>query len=116
METNSLKLYSAYAILALLILRLLANRFKRGLRDIPGPAIAKYSRLWKFYSVWKGDHHLTEIDLHRKHGSLVRIGPNHISVGDPSAISTIYGLNRGFTKVCTLRRSTSHRRRASNSK
>ncbi|KAJ6004050.1 hypothetical protein N7522_005695 [Penicillium canescens] len=98
MEINSLKLYSAYVILAVLLLRLLTNRYKRGLRDIPGPTLAKYSRLWKLHSVWKGDHHLTDIDLHRKHGPLVRIGPNHISVGDPNAIPIIYGLNKGFTK------------------
>jgi hypothetical protein len=49
--------------------------------------------------VWKGDHHNTAIDLHRKYGPLVRIGPKHISVGDSSAIPIIYGLNKGFTKV-----------------
>jgi hypothetical protein len=116
METNSLKLYSAYVILVVLLLRLLTNRYKRGLRDIPGPTLAKYSRLWKLHSVWKGDHHLTDIDLHRKHGPLVRIGPNHISVGDPNAIPIIYGLNKGFTKVCAIHVSKSHRRRDGNAK
>ena len=85
--------------LGVVILRLVTNRFKKGLGDIPGPALAKWTRLWKLHSVWKGDHHLASIDLHKKHGSLVRIGPNHISVGDPDAIPIIYGFDKGFTKV-----------------
>ncbi|GIK05161.1 hypothetical protein Aspvir_009263 [Aspergillus viridinutans] len=95
---SSLKAHAAYLVIAVVILRLITNRFRRGLAGIPGPAIAKWTRLWKLQSVWKGDHHNTAIDLHRKHGPLVRIGPKHISVGDPSAIPIIYGLNKGFTK------------------
>ncbi|KAJ5619145.1 hypothetical protein N7510_003129 [Penicillium lagena] len=98
-SSHSLKIYAVCIILAVFILRLLSNRYKRGLHDISGPALAKYTRLWKLYNVWKGDHHNTAIDLHRKHGSLVRIGPKHVSVGDPSAIPIIYGLNKGFTKT-----------------
>jgi len=93
------KAYIGYIILVLLVLRLLTNRFRRGLVGIPGPKLASFTALWKLYSVWKGDHHNTEIRLHRKYGPLVRIGPNHISVGDPKAIPVIYGLNKGFTKV-----------------
>ncbi|KAL5040821.1 hypothetical protein BDW71DRAFT_33319 [Aspergillus fruticulosus] len=86
-------------ILALLTLRLLWRRFGSGLRGIPGPALAKCTRFWKLHSVWKGDHHLTEISLHRQHGPLIRIGPRHVSVADPKAIPVIYGLNKGFTKT-----------------
>ncbi|GIJ87091.1 hypothetical protein Asppvi_005994 [Aspergillus pseudoviridinutans] len=96
---SSFKAYAAYLVIAVVVLRLITNRFCRGLAGIPGPAIAKWTRLWKLHSVWKGDHHNTAIDLHRKHGPLVRIGPKHISVGDPSAIPIIYGLNKGFTKT-----------------
>ncbi|KAF7167617.1 hypothetical protein CNMCM6106_003096 [Aspergillus hiratsukae] len=96
---SSLKAYAAYLVIAVVVLRLITNRFRRSLAGIPGPAIAKWTRLWKLHSVWKGDHHNTAIDLHRKLGPLVRIGPKHISVGDPSAIPIIYGLNKGFTKT-----------------
>lgn len=91
--------YVCYGVLAVVAVRLLANRFKSGLRSIPGPSLAKFTRLWKLHSVWKGDHHVTAIELHRKYGPLVRIGPKHISVGDADAIPIIYGLNSGFTKV-----------------
>lgn len=93
--------YPIYAFIAVLFL-LLRNRFRKGLSDIPGPALAKYTRLWKLHNVWKGDHHNTAIALHREHGHLVRIGPTHISVGDPKAIPIIYGLNKGFTKVIDI--------------
>lgn len=89
----------ALVFAGLYLLRLVYNRLRPGLRDIPGPTLAKYTRLWKAYSVWKGNHHLTEIDLHKKHGLMVRIGPKHVSFSDPAAIPTIYGLSTGFTKV-----------------
>lgn len=88
-----------FVLVGLITLRLLWRRFGGGLSGIPGPALAKVTRLWKLHSVWKGDHHHTEIKLHQKHGPLVRIGPRHVSVADPAAIPVIYGLNKGFTKV-----------------
>lgn len=99
---SSLSLLPTYCALLLLLgvlLRLLTNRFKPGLSHIPGPTLAKYTRLWKLYDVWKGDSHNTSIRLHRRYGDLVRIGPKHVSVGDPKAVPVIYGLNKGFTKV-----------------
>ncbi|KAE8330563.1 cytochrome P450 [Aspergillus sergii] len=84
-------------IVGLIVARLVTNRFR--LSGIPGPSLAAYTRLWKLYNAWKGDHHHTEIALHRKYGSLVRIGPRHISVSDPKAIPIIYGVNKGFTKT-----------------
>ncbi|KAL4878833.1 cytochrome P450 [Aspergillus karnatakaensis] len=89
----------ALSLVGFLVLRLLYRRFVTGLNGIPGPTLAKYSRLWKLHSVWKGDHHLTEIELHKKHGPLVRIGPRHVSIADPGAVGVIYGLNKGFAKT-----------------
>lgn len=89
----------ALVFVGLYLLRLVYNRLRPGVRGIPGPTLAKYTRLWKAYSVWKGDHHLTEVALHKKHGPFVRIGPKHVSICDPTAIPTIYGLTKGFTKV-----------------
>lgn len=88
-----------FVLVGLITLRLLWRRFGGGLSGIPGPTLAKFTRLWKLHSVWKGNHHRTEIELHQKHGPLVRIGPRHVSVADPAAIPVIYGLNKGFTKT-----------------
>lgn len=38
------------------------------------------------------------VDLHRQHGKLIRIGPNELSVADPSAIKKIYGHGTKFRK------------------
>ncbi|KAL2856972.1 cytochrome P450 [Aspergillus pseudodeflectus] len=97
--SNVLHSNALFVFLGLIALRLIWRRFGGGLSGIPGPAFAKCTRLWKLRSVWKGNHHLTEIALHRQYGPLVRIGPRHVSVSDPAAIPVIYGLNKGFTKT-----------------
>lgn len=87
------------AAIGILIARLLQNKFRYQLRNIPGPTLASYTSLWRLYDVCEGQAHKTAIELHRKHGSLVRIGPKHVSVSDPREIANIYGLNKGYTKV-----------------
>lgn len=82
-----------------LVLNLLWNRFRPGLSKIPGPTLAKYTKIWRLYDVFKGQAHKTAIRLHREHGPLVRIAPNVVSVGDPKALPIIYGLKTNFTKV-----------------
>jgi hypothetical protein len=78
---------------------LLSNRFNRGLNKYPGPLLASFTDWWRFYDVYKRRPELTHISLHRKHGDVVRLGPNTLSFADPRALKTIYGLNKGFTKV-----------------
>ena len=96
---TTLKNYPYYFLAALFILRLSIKTLRSDLSNIPGPWLAKYTRLWRLYDVYQGDSHHTSIRLHRQHGSLVRIGPNHVSVADPNAIPIIYGLKTKFTKV-----------------
>lgn len=42
--------------------------------------------------------HRTMINLHKRHGKLVRTGPNEVSVSDLSAIKSIYGAGTKFRK------------------
>jgi hypothetical protein len=49
--------------------------------------------------VYKRDTHVTYRKLHAKYGDVVRVGPNVLSFGKPSAIQDIYGLNKGFIKI-----------------
>ena len=35
---------------------------------VPGPILARFSRLWYAWKVWKGDFELCDIDLHRRYG------------------------------------------------
>lgn len=36
--------------------------------------------------------------LHQKHGDFVRIGPNHLSINNPSAVAEVYGHKTCFIK------------------
>jgi hypothetical protein len=89
----------ASVLFGLLLLHLLIYRFNDGLSSIPGPALAKYTRLWKLYDAWSGQTHWTTIRLHRKYGDAVRIGPNHVTLNHPQAIAEIYSLSKPFMKV-----------------
>lgn len=71
--------------------------------DLPGPTAASYTKWWRVYSVWRGSAHLDAIALHSKHGNLVRIAPNHVSVADPRWIPVFYGKEEDYTKVGTPR-------------
>ncbi|KAK7431145.1 hypothetical protein QQZ08_002185 [Neonectria magnoliae] len=73
--------------------------FSIWLESYSRPRLAAYTALWRWYNVCQGQAHRTAIDLHRKHGRLVRVGPNHVSVSDPQEIKKIYGLKSGYTKT-----------------
>lgn len=77
---------------------LISNRFNRGLNKYPGPFVASFTDWWRFWDVYKRRPEVTHIKLHKKHGDVVRLGPNTLSFADPKALKTIYGLNKGFTK------------------
>lgn len=68
------------------------------LHQIPGPVNARFSRLWMIKHSWQGDMHRTMIELHKRHGKLVRTGPNEVSVADPAAIKKIYAPGTRFPK------------------
>lgn len=68
------------------------------LRKIPGPILARFSRLWMVQRSRAGDMHTCMIALHRKHGKLVRTAPNEVSISDPAALKTIYGAGSKFRK------------------
>jgi hypothetical protein len=79
---------------------LLNNKYWKGLNKYTGHWAAGYSNWWRLWDVNKRNHHWTTIALHRKHGDVVRLGPNVLSFADPRAIKAIYGLNKGVSKVC----------------
>jgi len=81
------------------IARVLNNKYGHGLAKIPGPFLAAYTDLWRFWLVWGRRPEKTHIALHEKHGPLVRIGPTTVSVSDPEAIKIIYSHNAGLIKV-----------------
>ena len=84
---------------------LVSNRFNRGLNKYPGPFLASLTDWWRFWDVYKRRPEVTHINLHAKHGDVLRLGPNTLSFANPKALKTIYGLNKGFTKVTRTLRS-----------
>ena len=50
------------------------------LSSVPGPFLARFSRAWIMKHSRDGDMHRIMIDLHRRAGKLVRIGPNELLV------------------------------------
>ena len=75
------------------------QKFRPGLRSIPGPFLASFTDLWRFLAVYDSRFEVTLQALHDKYGDLVRVGPNCISVGDPREVRQIYGISRLFQKV-----------------
>ncbi|KAE9369115.1 cytochrome P450 [Stipitochalara longipes BDJ] len=69
------------------------------LRGIPGPFLARFTRLWYFFEVYKGSFEISNLDLHKTYGPIVRIAPNEYSVDDIEAAKSIYRLGNGFVKA-----------------
>ncbi|KAI1371584.1 cytochrome P450 [Hypoxylon crocopeplum] len=82
------------------VLRPILWLFRSWMRQchVPGPAFASISNIPRLRWARSKKAHITHISLHRKYGDLVRIGPNTISIGDPLAISKIYGTGANFGK------------------
>lgn len=58
-------------------------RSYRRLSHIPGPRLASFSKIWLFRFLTSGRSHEISLDLYRKYGPLVRIGPDKVLCGDP---------------------------------
>lgn len=86
-------------VLVAFVAYLASNHFNHGLNRYPGPFLASMTDWWRFFDVYGRRPEVTHIKLHRKHGDVVRLGPNVLSFADPAAIKQIYGLNKGFVKV-----------------
>jgi hypothetical protein len=73
--------------------------FVGALAKVPGPAIARFSSVWRVRNAASGKAPTNYQNLHKKYGSIVRTGPSHVSVSDPTLIPVIYGISSKFTKV-----------------
>jgi hypothetical protein len=98
LSAGSLALLSCGVIVAYFLVQSLLDP----LRHIPGPFLARFTRLWYLNEIWKGSFELTDIALHEKYGPIVRIAPHEYSIDDVEAAKTIYGHGNAFVKVsCT---------------
>ncbi|KIY00905.1 uncharacterized protein Z520_03571 [Fonsecaea multimorphosa CBS 102226] len=83
---------------AVLLLATAFSRYRR-LSSIPGPLLASFTSLWRFFVTEYGGFTQPLKELHDKYGPLVRIGPNTVSVADPAAIPVIHTMHGEFKKA-----------------
>ncbi|CAG8220366.1 unnamed protein product [Penicillium salamii] len=72
------------------------------LRHIPGPFLPSISNFYRMRWVLTKQAHLIHQEFHQRYGDVVRLGPNMVSISDPSAIRTIYPMRKGFVKVSSV--------------
>jgi hypothetical protein len=89
----------ASSFMTILVIHVLRIRYRHALRKIPGSFLASFSDIDRIRSAIKGDQMTYHLDLQRKHGKLVRVGPNHVSISDGDTIPQIYGISTKFIKT-----------------
>lgn len=100
MDLNlSLLLYLVIPLGILVLVSTIQTAFKSGLRNLPGPFLARFSGLYRLSMVYRGQSPVEYRRIHQKYGQIVRVGPNHVSISDPAAISQIYGIGSNYLKV-----------------
>lgn len=71
---------------------------RKGLRRFPSPSVAAHTALWAAYHNLYGQRYLAVDAAHQSLGSVIRIGPNHVSFSDPAAYKDIYGHGSSIVK------------------
>lgn len=114
---------SCIAVLAswfiLVAARTLIKAYRPPLSDLPGPWIAKFTKLWLLRAINTRSWEKINIELHRQYGEhehwfptpkkylilcvgpVVRISPNECSLDDPDAVKIIYRTRDELVKVGT---------------
>ncbi|KAL3473205.1 cytochrome P450 [Aspergillus californicus] len=68
------------------------------LRHVPGPFWAKFTNIQRVSWVQTGHAHTIHQAVHEQYGDVARLGPNMVSLADPSLIPTLYPTRMGFPK------------------
>ncbi|EED15419.1 benzoate 4-monooxygenase cytochrome P450, putative [Talaromyces stipitatus ATCC 10500] len=97
---GSLEIIPCLALLTVLTLFLMLAQsyFSSRVKSFPGPFVTNFTDLWRYIKTASGQAHLVHADLHRKYGSVVRIGPNTLSLSDPSLLRVVYNTKNPWKK------------------
>lgn len=68
------------------------------LRKVPGPLLSRFTTWFEFSMIWSEHYEDINIDLHKKYGHVVRLGPNRYSLSNPDTVAKIYGHGNQFDK------------------
>ncbi|KAI1313235.1 cytochrome P450 [Xylaria venustula] len=91
--------YWAILLPIFLISRMIYRRYASPLRSIPGPFLASCTRLWKLKSTISENTQWEHLDLHRKYGPVVRIGPSEVSFSSPQVARNLLSAGKRFYKT-----------------
>ena len=78
------------------------------LASIPGPFLARYTAVWRLLSCLGRHPEVVQRRLHDELGPVVRLGPNLVSISDPSMVSDIYSRQKVLIKVRELASANDH--------
>lgn len=99
-QSTGMAVWTALSLLTATLAYYLVGQYTcNGLNRYPGPWLARFTKFWLRHSVKSNQHQRHLLDLHRKHGDVVRIGPNNLSIANPECVSPIYGVKNAFLKV-----------------
>jgi cytochrome P450 len=93
----------ALGLLAIVTIKSIYDAVKHPLRSVPGPRLARFTRLWYFRTIWTGQAHVDIMRLHREnappgkhYAPIVRLGPNMYSISSPD--KAVYGISSKMPK------------------
>ncbi|KAI1642067.1 cytochrome P450 [Daldinia loculata] len=72
--------------------------FFHRLSKFPGPKLAAVTKLWHVFKIRHSTNHLWLKELHEKYGSVIRTGPNEITIVHPAAFRLLDGWGTSTTK------------------
>lgn len=85
--------------LGVLVVSHLVAYIRSPLKDIPGPVLAKFTNVWRLVDHYNATQISTQRRLHEELGPAVRIGPNIVSLSDPTLLKTVYSTRGEYIKV-----------------
>ena len=96
---SSMLLSSLILFLVWNLVQYIRNALRPGLKSVPGPFVARFSRLYRLWKISEGKAPNFYQSLHDQYGPIVRTAPQVVSISDPRSLATIYGINSKFVKV-----------------
>ncbi|KAL7910358.1 putative cytochrome P450 monooxygenase [Trichoderma velutinum] len=77
---------------------LLSPLLRYDLWSIPGPWWRQFTDVFQFIDAVKGKTTASLQRLHQQYGSIVRLGPDTVSISDPGMIAAVYGIRSNLPK------------------
>ncbi|KAI1633569.1 cytochrome P450 oxidoreductase [Biscogniauxia mediterranea] len=71
---------------------------KPSISRVPGPRLARWSRLWIARALASGRSHEIWTEVNAKYGPVARIGPNHVITDDPEITRRILAVRSGYVR------------------